>query len=520
MDVERGSMGHVRIVATAGAIVAALLVPSASGSPVAGGTFLVAGGPEGIDPALFSHTLLQPACGTLMGYPARSFPDGLRLRPELAESTPVVSRDGKTYTFTVRRDARFSTGAPVTARAFAHALARARDPALDSALATDFQGVRRVRAEGRTLTLKLKRPVPSLPALTTALCAVPPTLSADPEGAKAPLPSAAPYYVAEFVPGERIVLERNRFYKGSRAYHVDRFVADLDVVQTEMVDAVASGKFDWASVNQTTGAARAKELVRRYGVNKRQYWVAPGTGLRLFFLNTSRPLFRNNVKLRQAVNFAVDRGALARELGPYGGRPTDQYLLPVMPGFRDKWIYPVKGPDLRKARELARGRTRGGKAVLYTPSFPFPLATAQIVQRNLREIGLEVEIKTFPPAVSFQKLATPGEPFDIGYGGFFGTGTRDPSFLNLLFDGRTIGQLGFGNWSYFDSREYNRLLDQASRMTGAARYRVFGELDVQLSRDAAPAIPWAALNAIDFVSARVGCIVMNPDIDLTAVCLR
>ena len=65
------------------------------------------------------------------------------------------------------------------------------------------------------------------------------------------------------------------------------------------------------------------------------------------------------------------------------------------------------------------------------------------------------------------------------------------SFLNWHFDGRTIGQPGFGNWSYFDSPKYNRLLDEASRLTGAARDRAYGELDVMLSRDAAPAIPFA-----------------------------
>jgi hypothetical protein len=96
----------------------------------------------------------------------------------------------------------------------------------------------------------------------------------------------------------------------------------------------------------------------------------------------------------------------------------------------------------------------------------------------------------------------------------------DPSFLSFLFDGRTIGEPGFGNWSYFDSPEYNRLLGEASRLSGAARYRAYGELDAKLSRDAAPALPWAVINAGAFVSARVGCVVMNPTLDLTAVCLK
>jgi len=47
---------------------------------------------------------------------------------------------------------------------------------------------------------------------------------------------------------------------------------------------------------------------------------------------------------------------------------------------------------------------------------------------------------------------------------------------------------------------YNRLLNEAARLSGNARERAYGELDIRLSRDAAPAIPWATLNSIDFVS--------------------
>jgi hypothetical protein len=43
---------------------------------------------------------------------------------------------------------------------------------------------------------------------------------------------------------------------------------------------------------------------------------------------------------------------------------------------------------------------------------------------------------------------------------------------------------------------------------------------VQLARDAAPAIPYADLNAAAVVSYRLGCAVMNPSLDLTAVCLK
>ena len=93
--------------------------------------------------------------------------------------------------------------------------------------------------------------------------------------------------------------------------------------------------------------------------------------------------------------------------------------------------------------------------------------------------------------------------------------------LGFLFDGRTIGRPNFGNWSYFDSPTFNRKLDRASKLPlGPERNRAYGQIDVELSRDAAPAIPYGVANAFTLVSSRVGCVVANPSLDFTAVCLK
>jgi peptide/nickel transport system substrate-binding protein len=486
-----------------------------------------------IDPALwgFGGRILRPACSALMSFPDKPLPAGLRLTPELAKSYPIVSRDRRTYTFTIRQDARFSDGSPVTARVFVHALERLFDPKMNAGGGSfaDIVGGREMLAgkatslagavaKGRTLRLRLTQAVPDLLARTSQLCAVPENLPVDPEGAKAPLPSPAPYFVSEYAPGERVVLERNRFYRGERPHHVDRITVDLKA-DPSAVDDVASGKLD--SVAGTPNLnPQLSELARRYGINRSRVFVEPDIGVRLFFLNTRRLLFRNNLELRQAVNFAADRRALAREYGPYAATPTDQYLPASMPGFRDERIYPLQKPDLPKARSLAKGRRRSGKAVLYTCSDREDcIAVAQVLQQNLKAIGLQVTIKQFPLQIMFQKLGTPGEPYDIAWVGFL-SGWNDPQDLLGTFDGRTIGRPESVNWSYFDVAKYNRLFARAARLTGPRRYRAYADLDVQLARDAAPAIAAMNPNTWAFVSARTGCVVMNPSLDLTAICLK
>jgi peptide/nickel transport system substrate-binding protein len=510
---------------------AALLLAGAGGAAEVqtGDTFRVAvpGFFSDIDPALVGTNadLLRPACGSLLAYPHKPLPAGLRLVPELAESEPVVSGDRRTYTLRIRQSARFSSGAPVTAPDVEHSLERIFDPRVDGVgyLFDSIVGARamaegratRLRgvvARGRMLRVRLSEPVPDFPARLTQLCVVPSTLPVDREGARAPIPSAAPYFVAQYVAGESIVLERNRFYRGTRPRRLDRITVDLTANAGDL-DRVARGELDYVwPAPELNG--RLPALVRRYGLNRSRLFTSPALATRMFFLNTARPLFRDNLELRRAVNFAVDRKALTREVGPAASSvATDQILPRAMAGFRDAQIYPLAGPDVRRARALAQGSTRSGRAVLYTCDRPDCVAPAQILRQNLTTIGLRVTITALPVPVFFQKAFAPTEPVDIVWLAW-NASYADPHEFMSLFDGRTP------NPSRFQSPAYDRLLDRAARLRGRARYRAYGELDVDLVRESAPVVPYAVLNSWAFVSARTGCVTMNPYLDLTAVCIR
>jgi ABC-type transport system substrate-binding protein len=525
-----------RLLATA-VVVASLLIAT-SASPHAakeGGTFRVGVLQNffgSIDPALAglaADPFLRATCAGLMTTADKALPEGLRLVPEIADGFPKVTNGGKTYTFTIKEGIRFSNGAPVTVGSFAYTINRLLNPILSGG-ESDFEdivGARKVLdgkaptasgigVRGNTLTIRLKTPQGGFLALLAAgaggFCVVPETTPVDPEGVRAPLPAAGPYYVSQYVPGERVVLERNRFYRGNRPHHVDRFEGDLTYVGTNAsvaLDRVEHGELDVGLVPIRGDVAG--ELARKYGINKKRFFRVPGGfAMRMLVLNTSRPLFRKNPKLRQAVNFAVDRKAIISEEGPSAGYVTDQYLPPGAPGFDNERVYPLRGPDLKKARTLSDGHLRGGKVVLYTVDDPINLAQAQILKANLKAIGLDLDIKQFPASVLFAKLTTPGEPYDIGRIRFVVGGVPDVDIFGDLFE-----------LSHFDSPKYTRLLEAANRVPwGQKRYDAYGKLDGDISRNAAPAMPIAWDNALTFVSKRTGCVVVNPNLDLAAVCLK
>ena len=272
-----------------------------------------------------------------------------------------------------------------------------------------------VTVRGNRVAIRLREPQPEFAAFGGGLCVLPAILQVDREGARAPVPSAGPYTTTEYVPGRRIVVERNPFYRGPRPHHVDRFDVALLSDSTPVLESIENGTFDSAWVQGASMLSQSARLGARYGINRGRFFAQPSLFLCRFPLNTSRPLFRNNPQLRRAVNFALDRKALVREWGAYAGQPTDQYLPPQAAAFRDEHIYPLAKSDVRAAKALARGHTRDGKAVFYTRDDPFGRAHGEIVRTNLRKIGIDVEVKQSPTPLLFAKEATPGEPFDIGW---------------------------------------------------------------------------------------------------------
>jgi peptide/nickel transport system substrate-binding protein len=518
-------------------VLVALLRPGATGSAASaptGGVVRIAmrgADVDSLDPALSysvaSWLILDPTCALLL---RRSDDPRATLEPEVAAALPRFSPDLKTYTFTLRRGFRFSDGTPVTADAYARAINRTLAPGFESpyaaytreivgaeaVLAGRTRAAAGVEAHGQTLVVRFKRPAPDFPAQTTAfMCAVPPALPADPEGVSA-FHAAGPYYISEYRAGERIVLRRNRFYGGTRPHRADGYTVDLRLSSQEQVlDRIERGEADWGWALSQVYFDPARRLAAKYGVNRSQFFVGPGYTFRGYAFNVSRPLFRNNPQLRQAVNFAIDRSALRRAAGgEHSSRLTDQYLPPSMAAFRDERIYPLRGPDLGRARELARGHTRSGKLVLFAIDLPNHVAFAQSIKRDLAEIGLDVRITRIPREAYFAKYMARGD-YDLG----FATWTPDYddpyAVLNIQLDGRFIGAT---NWSRFNSPTFNRLLRDAARLPGAARTRAYSDLDVRLARDAAPMVAIDYLNYPVLVSKRIGCV--GRSFELVALCIK
>jgi YVTN family beta-propeller protein len=494
-----------------------------------------------IDPALaydrLSAQLLYATCAKLLNYPDRAGLAGSQLVPEVAQSLPARPADGKKYTFTIRKGFRFSppSNEPVTAQTFKDSIERTLNPRMRSPVANEFADIVGARAYMRgttahiagviaranTLTIRLTAPAPDLLARVTepAFCAVPSNTPIDPLGVRV-ISSAGPYRVTSYTPGQGVVLTRNPNYYGSRPHRLTRIELVVGVPPQRAVAQVQAGTADYTVTGEVTSADVAT-LAARYGPGSpaaksghQQYFVSADPQLDFLALNTHRPLFAD-VRLRRAVNYAIDRAALAR-LGdafvPLPEHPTDHYLPPGIPGYRNVHIYPLT-PDLPKARQLAKGHPHA-TAVLYTCHVSPCDRQAQIIKTDLAAIGLRVEVKAFPTGTLFTKLTTPGEPFDIAWDGWLPDYADPAAMLNILLeDGTAIPT--------FKNPTYRARLAAAARLTGAERYLTYARLDADLARNAAPLVAFGNLSSHELFSARIGCQIYGVyGIDLAALCTK
>jgi peptide/nickel transport system substrate-binding protein len=161
--------------------------------------------------------------------------------------------------------------------------------------------------------------------------------------------------------------------------------------------------------------------------------------------------------------------------------------------------------------------------VFYTSSSAGAVAQAQVLAFNLKQLGIDLEVKTFDQATVVEKAETRGEPFDIVRNGWGADYADGGSFMQPLVDGRAIRPQKSLNVAYFDDPQTNARIDAANRLAGAeARRKAWADLDVDLMRRNPPVAPLYNPNNRSLVSRSFGCFLYHPlyGVDIAAACKK
>jgi oligopeptide transport system substrate-binding protein len=406
-------------------------------------------------------------------------PGTTELEPDLAESYSV-SDDGLTYTFKLRDGLKFHNGRAVTPADVKYSLERAVNPATQSpgggyfgaiegydalagGKATELSGIRIV--DDKTISFTLTRPDATfLHLMAINFAYIVPKEEVEKAGAdwgKKPVGTGAFKFV-EWVPGQRIVLERNQDYFRKGVPYLDKLTFEFGQDPTVAVLRLKNGEVDIvgdgippAQFTEITADPANKDL------------IAIGNQLHTGYvtMNVTQPPF-DNLKVRQAVNMAINKDRIVRLINNRGV-PASQALPPAMPGYNNDNKGYAYDPDAAKKLLAEAGQPDGFATELYAMNVDPNPRIAQAIQQDLAAIGIKAEIRSLAQAEVIAAGGSGKAPMIWSGGMAWIADFPDPANFYYGILGCAGAVEGGWNWSKYCNKELDARAQNADGMVKA-----------------------------------------------------
>jgi peptide/nickel transport system substrate-binding protein len=470
---------------------------------------------------------------TLVGYRHANGPAGATLVPVLAKALPVVSADGKTYTLTLRPGLHYSDGRPVKATDFPATIERdLRMRSSGADLFEDIVGVDAFRkghsphisglhADDATgaITIHLVAPRSDFPNDLASLFAAPVPAGTPARDLSAkPPPSTGPYRIASYHPGRQIVILRNRHYTSLApnvpAGNPDKVVVTVVPDDVARLDGTIGGRYDYDY--PPIPYDRLQSVAKKYDTRLRVY---TGANTYYFFMNTRVKPF-DDIRVRKAVNYAIDRQELVRQFGGLA-EATQNVLPPTAAQYRRLDLY---GYDLDKAKQLIEAaHAKGTRVVVWGSNRPASLKPVAYLVKQLQLIGLRPVAKIVDGTSYWDQIGNQKNHAAIGFADWFQNYPHPLDWFGRLLDGNAITLRHNQNYANANVPAMNRLiasLAQRPKLTPAVNAE-WGTLD-RLAIEEALWAPFVNRNFTAFFSSRVDpkCAVVHVlyDFDWSTIC--
>ncbi len=456
-----------------------------------------------LDPAIgydwVNWSMIKSLFSRLMDYT----PGTTELVPSLAESFEVAP-DGLTYTFKLRKGAKFTNGREIVADDVKYSIERAVDPKTQGPGAgffgaikgfDDVTGGKTTTLEGieapdtSTVVFHLSRPDATfLHVLAVNFASVVPKEAVEAAAGdfgKKPVGSGT-FILKDWTVGQSLTFERNPDYFIKDMPHIDKFTVEVGQEPLVALLRLQKGEVDIAG----DGIPPAKFLEIKNSPEGAEI-IVDGQQLHTGYvtLNTKVKPF-DDVKVRQAVNMAINKERITRILN---GRatPANQPLPPLMPGY-DK-AFTGYAFDVEKAKALLAeaGHPDGFETILYSTNTDPQPRIAQAIQQDLAAVGIKAEVRALAQANVIAAGGTEGEAPMIWSGGMAWIADfPDPSNFYGPILGCSGAVQGGWNWSWYCNEDLDARAVAADSMSDPAkageRQAAWGKIFTDIMADA----PW------------------------------
>ena len=413
--------------------------------------------------------------------------------------------DPMTYIFHLRRGIKFHDGRPLTARDVKWTLDSIRDGSLTTLKTTTYKLVERVDApDDATVIIHLSEPDGTLLYnVSEGAFGIVPYGSGKPFN-RHPIGSG-PFTFISQDPDTEVVLQRNDNYWGQHA-QVERVRLTIVPDATTRALELRKGSAD-VSPSGSLSADMIGTLRRNHSLEVEQQ---PGTVLAYLAFNLRDPVLKD-LRVRQALAYAIDRGAVLHYLFGDQGRLADSVLPPQHWAYNGNVAhYPY---DPAKANQIldAAGYRRGADGVRFhltmkTSTEETTRLLAAVLQQQLSQIGIVLDIRSFEFATFYGDVSKGA--FQLYSLRWIGA-NEDPDIFYYAFHSSSFPP-GHANRSYYVNPEVDRLIEAGrSTVDQEKRKQIYAQVQQILARD----LPYINLWYFDNVvvhSARVQDLHVNP----------
>jgi peptide/nickel transport system substrate-binding protein len=482
-----------------------------------------ASSPDYLDPSL-SYTLegwtaMWETYVPLLTYAHADGAAGTKVIPGLAQKLPRITDGGRTYTLFLRPGLRYSDDTPVRASDFGATIERMiamNSPA--TPLFSDIVGAERfaktkhggiggIEADDKTgrIVIHLVEPRSTFSNELAMLFAAPlPADTKHEDLSGHPPPGTGPYEIVASKPGSSWEYRRNpewakvngKLLPQIPAGHFDAIDVTVNKNSETAVNEVEDGSKDW--MEEQPPSDRFAELLSRY--KGTQLLITPQIDLYYFWMNVDAPPF-NDVRVRRAVNYAINPAALTRI---YGGqlRPSQQVLPVAMPGHHTYRPYPY---DMRKAKELIAAADPKVRDVnVWTYNLNPNKQAGEYYEGVLRELGFNPTLKTVAAAnytTVIGNQSTPG--LDTGLGNWYIDYPHPNDYFAPQLSSAGITPTASTNYAHFHEPGIDREIATLDRKPlSPATEAAYAHLDRKVMRQA-PWAPFGSLALTTFVSDQI-----------------
>ncbi|MBW8711091.1 MAG: hypothetical protein JF631_08555, partial [Mycobacterium sp.] len=368
----------------------------------------------------------------------------------------------------------------------------------------------------RTITIRLAKPRGDFLTILALIFAAPVPANTSTAILNGTIPATGPYRITGYDPNRGFTMVRNKYFKPTK--YIPRGNPDkIDVAlvgdANSATQRVINGQADYSNAaippDRIASVKSKGHLVLRQTANTYYFWM-----------NIREAPF-NKLKVRQAVNYALNRGTMQKIVWGGLGQATQNVLPPTYPSYTKLNTFSY---NVAKAKSLVSSAgAKGAKVTVWTRDVSDARDAATYYTAQLNAIGLDASLNILPRATYYSTVGNVATHAQTGWARWLEDYPHPLDWFDVLLNGNRITNTDNNNYAWYSNKKTNAEIESLKKsqvLTPAVNAR-WAKVEKEIMAQA-PWAPWSNRVFPEFFSKKMGCIHVQRlyGIDLARLCRK